>query len=651
MINSFPFLPEFWSSLVIELSVLIFTLVCGLILISLFKRETLTAVKDFSEIFLSLFLGIVVIGVFTAVVITRGNTIFVLAPLFLGLYYWITRTSAKHIAGRLKPLNLQPGFWIPLLLAVNVLAFSLTWYFLIIKTNGGINCDQVFYGQVSYSLGNSGIETTNFSWFRESINLNPYHYLELWYVSFTQKIFNLGPGAYVLVWYPVSITLVFLGIALLTQTICDEILLANQKIIYIISGTLFFFILTPGNRFFLGSNNLDDLKTALATSLFILIYYTFFTKGIYSALCVSLSVIFIYSPLTPAIYSGILFVTLYLMIINKDKFETSSLLLISGAAVFVALFLGFYYFNGFFSSNIINSTGIRNQFFSGIVINLFIQLGGDFLRLIFYFIPVFFITILISVLTRSLIIKDRLIQFLRKEKVILIFIFSGIFFSKIVSLIIEKFNPDGFQVYSLFYNKLVPLSLFIIIIYLIISYLKSYRVFFISTIFLIFIYFSWILINSPSPHFFKPASDKFDPAFWSEIYRTVIKDDRKFVFVPNDNVEKNDFEKNNLLVYPLQRMIWIKNNYFPLNLSIVTGLINRKSSEGYGLFHNEMTRENEENKQTSLLSFRQEFNFVSKNKIGFIILENGAYLDPRWEEFITKRISGEKYSVLCLNSI
>lgn len=632
MIGSIPFLPEFWSSLFLEGSTLIVTLLTGIIFLTVFQRKTLNKYKGFNELFISLFLGIVIIGVFTAIIITKGVTIFIFCPLFVVLILWATRTSYKNLPERIRPLKLKPSVWIPLILAVNILAFLLTYYFLIVKTNGGLNCDQVFYGQVSYSLGHTGIETSNFSWLRESIGLNPYHYLELWYVSLAQKIFNLGPGVYVLIWYPISLTLVFFGIALLIENLFDDFIIGSQRIGYIISGVMFFFILTPCTKLFLGThNNLDDLKAALATSLMILIYYAYIKRGIYLALWVSLAMIFVYPPITPAIYSGVFTVTLYLMLNKKSEWDRSGYLLISIATVFAALYFFFYYTHGFFSSHYLDYTKTSQLNLYEIILHLISQLGRDLISVIIYFIPVFFIVFLISIFTKSRIVLYNLVKLLWQEKVIFIFICSGLFFSKIVSLLAEKYNHDLVQTYSIFYDLTVHLALFSLIIYLVLRYLKASRVYIFSISFLFYFYFSITLIKSPSPHFFKPSSEKFEPEFWSEIYNTVNRDDRKFVFIPNDKIVKNEFEKNNLLVYPLQRMIWIKNTYYPLNLTENTKLLN--------------------NKQDFASSFLKEHNFIAENNVGFIILENGAFLNPLWTEFIKKRIPGEDYCVLCLNDI
>jgi hypothetical protein len=652
MNDSVQFLPKFVVSLLIELSVLIFTFFVGMFCLFIVDKKILRKNKNLSELFLSVFLGISVIGVFTAIVISRGKTIFIFLPLLVVLLGWATKSSVKVVQRNLHPLNLKPRIWISLLLLVNIIAFLFTYYFLIFRTNGGLNCDHVFYGQVSYSLGHTGIETTNFSWLKESRYLNPYHYLELWYVSLAQNVFNLGPGAYVLVWYPISITLVFFGIALLTDTLYDDIIVGNHRLVYVILGVIFFFILIPGTRLFSGSNNnFDDLKSALATSLLILIYYTYITRGIYLALCVSLAMIFVYPTITPAIYSGVVSAVIFMLAKKKRAWLIPASKVISMASVFVALFCGFYYMQGFFSSGYMVNTGESQQSLSGIIINLLYQLGIDLIYVFIYFIPVFIIIFLISVLTKSRAALYRLVRLLWQEKVILVFICSGLFFSKFVSLAGVNINPDLFQTYSIFYDLLVHLTLFSLIIWLVVNYFKERRVYFISISLLLFLYFLFTLINSPSHHFFKPSSEKFEPELWSEIYNTVNKDDRRFVFIPNNRVIRNSFEKNNLLVYPLQRMIWIKNNYFPVNITEIQDMKDTKSSENTEESKTVATSEKKNTTSAFHTSFQKEFNFIEKNKVGFIIVENGAYIDPGWGNFIKKRISGERYSLLCLNNI
>jgi hypothetical protein len=650
MSNSVLFLPEFGHSLIIEITYLIFTFLAGSIFLSLFKKGVFNNHKDFPEIFLSLFLGIIFIGVLTAVIVSRGKTIFSFSPLILVLFFWSTKSTYKTISKKLQPLDLKLSSWITLVLVVNALAFSLTFFFLITKTNGGLNCDQVFYGQVSYALGHTGIETTNFSWLRESVNLNPYHYLELWYVSFAQKIFTLGPGVYVLIWYPISITLVFLGIASLSQMIFNKIIPQNLKIIYIILGSIFFFVLTPGNKIFSGSNNFDDLKTGLATSLIILVCYTYYTKGINLALWVSLTMIFIYLPLAPAIYSGVVCVSIYNWISDKSDKSVSAFQLISMITV-IALFIGFYYLTGFFPTSYLTHQEANHENFPRLITNFFIQFGKDIIKLFFYFTPVIFITFLISIISKSLTIWHDIFQFFRRNKAVLVFLISGLVLSKIFSLIAENFNPDVFQIYTLFYTKIISIGLFSLIIYLTVRYLRASKVFFILTTCLIVTYYSFTIINSPSPHFFKPASEKFETKFWTDIYNTVARDDKEFVYLSNDNVEKNEFERNELLVYPMQRMIWIRNNFFPVNLHKTLAILNNIPLIKNGIYSYNSTDKTNLIKQDPLLVFNEEFDFVKKYKVGYLILETGAYLDPHWDEFIARRISCDEYSLLCLNDL
>ncbi len=225
------------------LSILVFWLI-GSILKSVLKiKEPL----NYASLFSSLLIGIVVFTVFTALIATKGKTIFILTFLFIPLFWYQNKFFPRKELNNLLPNNHINNKLVLIgsFIALHVI-FLFRYFTIHIEKNliSLPHVDYLVYTRLSYYLLQTGIEHILTNPFLPPDGITPYHYFENWlnagisWISQANYLENL-----MLVIYPMFIFLTWIGFC----AILERIAVLNKYIIPIWAflGTFFTGLYVP----------------------------------------------------------------------------------------------------------------------------------------------------------------------------------------------------------------------------------------------------------------------------------------------------------------------------------------------------------------------------------------------------------------------
>ena len=185
----------------------------------LLMRTKLLPERTFTALFSCLLTGITLVTTVTALVATKGNTVFCAVPLLaLVLYFGVQRNSGKRF------VEISLAFHLKNLALLGIAALAIFgfryWFGYAAYGQPAIHDDLIYYAKLSGYLLKTGLETSNveYLYLQENSQL-PYHYFEIWLNAAFLKIF---PATSVhllyLVTYTLGILVVWVGFCALFES-------------------------------------------------------------------------------------------------------------------------------------------------------------------------------------------------------------------------------------------------------------------------------------------------------------------------------------------------------------------------------------------------------------------------------------------------
>jgi len=519
------------------------------------------------RVFLNLLVGYLFWITLTAFFYTKGNTIFIIIPISVLLLILIF--------GQRPVVRIYTS---KTLLKDSKELFKETWFLLFIfllfaikhvVANGYIESDYLFFGNVSYSMKQSGLEGINFGMFTSYI-VHPYHYSDMWLTSLITEIFHTNYyQTNIFISIPFLLFIVYSGaIALIKEIGIRFFKQANFKydyifaiVIIIIGGLDYPFI----REYMGGTIGLIQIpKTSVIYSIYILALIFLMRNQIKQAFFVMM--------LLTSLYTQTVFFVLpalgILILITLFKNYKEGIKYLLYYLIIVGTILAFYYLN----SKLSNETSIisfnSNKLFQGLS-TFPIQLIKKTTRFSFIYLP-FLLLFLFSFK------KDNFYSLFIKLKnsklflIIAIFLLAGYIFSLLFSCSLSLVNQDYAQV---LYNGVLPLLAVYSLIALIfaayeISNVKNYQYLFLKIVMLLIIVGGLTLQHHRDPRYWGQIEKiNIDEEFYTKLAKT-IKDDDKIGTFQNFEPPTNDiywFQYNYQLYPLLRRMANFRNNgvYFP----------------------------------------------------------------------------------------
>lgn len=351
MLQSF-FVPNIFFYLLILTTAFIATYGLGKILCSFIPA--LQTSNTIERTFNYLITGFISTVSIFAIIITRGDTVFLLA-LFIIAFYFLYKKKSEHKYKLTFTKN-------ELITLVSVYAlflgsFAFSYYLFFVRGGGNIFEDFMFYANASKILTASHIEST--SLFVDHVSPNMYHYGELWFNSLWANLFAANHlHVLLLITNSYLFSLIIVGTVSLVQHYFK-----NQLAITI-SLALILLVFNPIITFAVSY----QLPIATHPKFFVIAIFTLFAilqfvKGEkFLSFCILLLLIPFNSLLTPGILSGLFFFTIIHKIrengftfnsfVNKYTISLLSILL---------FFVVFYGLRSYLSGNHFEAKPIRGD--------------------------------------------------------------------------------------------------------------------------------------------------------------------------------------------------------------------------------------------------------------------------------------------------
>ena len=433
-------------------------------------------------------LGLIVIISFFVGIITHGKTI--LLPVVILFGFQAVR-DWKLVKQDLGGSFFREIRWL-IIFSVILLGILVPFFVIPLGNNVFLTGDYLFYGKLANYMVETGFETKNLHYFQTRENYTEiYHYLDIWFYGFIQKITGLNSNQSVFTGiFMVFIPLIYQGQLDLFNHLKKNkynylySLIATGLAIQL-SGSTFLF-----NGIF-GSNEFGDFCGLASPKLVIL--YTFFLVFLLLAFTSGLQNVFIlagiyalcFTTVLPAYIglSGILFLKKY-----RWRIFVKEQLKIAIPLVAIILFLGCFYF--FFAShnkvNLIHSTHFPLDAESMKTrINI---IGKTAIYMVLGLLPLLF-----------LVLVNRKTDSFKAYRKILVWGFLGSFVGLVSwSLVFQM--ADSVQLWSNFYYPMIGIS-YVLIGYFVLTERKWIQLFLLLT----FISADLVLANLP-PDYFRKTS-------------------------------------------------------------------------------------------------------------------------------------------------
>lgn len=351
MLQSF-FVPNIFFYLLILTTAFIATYGLGKILCSFIP--TLQTSNIIERTFNYLITGFVSVVSIFAIIITRGDSVFLLALFIIALYF-LYRKKSEHK----NKLTFTKNELITLVsvYALFLSLFVFSYYLFFVRGGGNLFEDFMFYANASKVLSASHIEST--SLFVKQVSPNMYHYGELWFNSLWANLFAANHlHVLVLVTNSYLCSLIILAAISLVQHYL------KSKLIIAILLAIILLIFNPIITFTVSY----QLPIATHPKFFVIAIFTLFTvlqfvKGEkFLSFCILLLLILFNSLLTPGILSGLFFFAIIHKIRKNGLTFNSFVNKYTIFPIFILMFfVVFYGLRGYLSDNHIEAKPIRGD--------------------------------------------------------------------------------------------------------------------------------------------------------------------------------------------------------------------------------------------------------------------------------------------------
>lgn len=403
------------------------------------------------RVFMNLTVGYLFWILLTALYFTKGNTVFLIIPIGFIFYRIIFKVSIPRINYPLKEIVkdsvvLLKEMWF--LVGIFVL-FAVKHVY----SNGYIESDYLFFGNVSYSMKQSGMEGVNFGMFSPYI-VHPYHYGDMWLTSLITEIFKTNYyWTNIFLSIPFLLFLVYSGTLALFKEIGNRFFEGIKLnygfllscLIIVIGGLDYLFI----REYMAGTIALIQIpKTAVIYIIYLLAFLFLLKNKTRNAFFVILMSVGLY---TQTIFYVLPGVGILICILIFKNYKTGlKYLFYYLAIVFTLIF--FYYLNSKVASGESVVSFDPSKIFQGLK-TFPIQLFKKSIRFVIIYLP-FLALFLISIRGNKELSMYRRLKGSRLFIIVFTFLLSGYFFSLFFSRALFIVNQDYAQV---LYNGYLPL--------------------------------------------------------------------------------------------------------------------------------------------------------------------------------------------------
>lgn len=522
------------------------------------------------RIFINLLIGFVFWIILTAFYFTKGNSIFLIFP--VGFLFW--KIIFKQSFTRHK-------YTIKTILSDSKDLFKEMWFLLFIfilfaikhiYANGYIESDYLFFGNVSYSMKQSGMEGINFGMFTSYI-VHPYHYADMWLTAFITEIFKTNYYlTNVFLSIPFLLFIVYSGTIALVKEIGMRFFdganlsytFLYSSFIIVIGGLDYIFI----REYMKGTIALIQIpKTSIIYAIYILALIFLLRNKIKHAFFVSLMLTPLY---TQAVFFVLPAIGILVCISLFNNYKIGLKYLMYYLAIVLTFFL-FYFINSKFSNEASIVSFDESKIFEGLS-TFPIQFVKKSIRFIIIYLP-FLILFIISIRPDKL---RPLINNLKSSRLFLIiitFLLSGYLFSLVFSSALFAVNQDYAQVlYNGFLPLMAILSLTAIIFAVYDLYERKKNNFLIKIILFFVVGTGLILQHHRDPRYWGQLTKiEVDEKFYQKLAENLKDDDKIGTFQNFESpVEVHWFQYNYQLYPNLRRIANFRNNgvYFPECLNV-----------------------------------------------------------------------------------
>lgn len=596
------------------------------------------------RVFLNLLIGYLFWITLTALFFTKGNTIFILVPVSVLLWFTIFGQRSNKYRGKFKTI-----------LKDSKELLKETWFLFFIfilfaikhaLANGYIESDYLFFSNVSFSMKQTGLEGINFGMFTSYI-VHPYHYSDMWLTSFITEIFNTNYyHTNIFISIPFQLFIVYSGaIALIKEIGIRFFNHVNLKyaylfacIIIIIGGLDYPFI----REYMQGTISLIQIpKTSVIYAIYILALIFLIRNQIKHAFAVVMLLTVLYTQtvffILPA--TGIL---IFILLLKNYK-EGSKYLLYYSVIVGSTFF--FYYFNSKLNSESSVISFDPKKILDGLS-TFPLQLIKKTIRFSFIYFP-FFLLFFFSFKKGNF--YSLFIRFKSSNLflITIIFLFSGYFFSLLFSRALLEVNQDYAQV---LYNGFLPLmAIFSFTVLIFAAYemstAENYKNVFLKVLLFLIIVGGLLLQHHRDPRYWGHLEKMdIDEKFYTKLAK-VLKNDDKIATIQNFERPKGsvDWFQYNYQLYPLLRRTANFNNngvYFPECINVheldTTKSEHRKYYYKKSPFIHFMDSLKKIDKKTT--NDRAQYLFLKKHNFNYVILPDNHRTPFKFKPLISDSI-------------
>lgn len=610
---------EVFSSFIAYLIIIGFAIFTGYFLELVFRKKLANDENRGSfSIFWSLFIGTLSIISVYAILLTKGQTIFLITPLLIFLLLRQNITTVKF-SKEDKKQNI-------IFFVCSVMLNFLFYYWALHSFNPNkvifVSADFNIYFRTAQFFNDFCIENASLNPINKAQFAAPYHYGDIWMYAILSRFVSTNPSVVYLIAFAHFSVIFINGVYYYIKSLFANSLKGNEIYLYILlfaglfTGFDFFFpkfILRNADPYTLSVMNWAKVLVPSCT-LIALLGLAQSRKWFAMAIVAMIGGLAFINAL-PAVFMAMFFLFTVLLLSKQISFKhwlfiNSFYVIIT--SIFVVLFykvwpslIGVEVPKGSNGLDMINTIDLKKYLKTAM--NIF--LGGWFQMFV---LAPFGILLLIGVLI-SVKTKDIWKLLLKIDKSI-IFLFFIIFSGLICWAILHNFDVNSVQFYS---NVLSPFSVIIISIMLFyIIYIVKNRI--LILLFIILCFTS--IYNHKDDIFF---ATNIDSTEWKSMktYFSTKTNNSRFVSIKTHNSFNNFFEKYTTIFIPLNVLnyLWPDYQNFSLNAPFIT-------IEKENVFHEEVTTAINSAPfmiyyQANIAKMKHDdiaLNFIKENQVGYI---------------------------------
>ena len=614
------------------------------------KNSSFKVKNNYTTVFLSIVLGVLIITILQAIVSTKLNTVLLIVPILIALgYFFDSIKLSKNPFYRQNLSSLETTGTLRILFEVSFLIIALySIQFILLFQDGVVSAirlasqDITFYARCADYLRTSGIEVCNNDYLF-SASSKPYHYGDLWFTAAISSINrHITVMSLILTVKTIYLVLIYLGLVAIVEIKYQ----LNYKIKIVCALSVFF---TPINiEIYSNISILQDMAIfsqtlyqaqklfyvqilLLASIVLNLVGYK--KLGFASIICIPILYTVTILPLLAAFFLYIIY-----GYITKNKVDPYEWLLV----LIASLYLLIYYFIFNSSGEDVNPypTNLLDLINFKHTINI---IGGTILKHIILFFPIGILLICYIKNNKSQNIMGELI----KENPNLIFILGMPF----TGLILWSVTSGYINAVQFFQNISMPIFYTGAILILITSYIELTRRYKYLILFFLVLTFGFQIKNTLK------ISPTHGTSFIEKIRQKEIVINNIYVVYKPASWYRSIFQFGDKGINLGNYLTYVKNNMQPVSLDMIETPIIGDSN--YVRTANESLRvstfyryvEGKKKVGVNKTSAEYQLDFIRENNIRLLVTLKSVDLPKHLERLVINRIEDDvSDEVLCILS-